>query len=77
MDAYVPEEGSLSAALLAEVANGQARDLRAARARIAELEAAARTVVLALDDAGRLHATTGGPELAAVLATDPTPKDDR
>jgi hypothetical protein len=39
MSEYVPEEGSLSAALLAEVANGQARDLRAARARVAELEA--------------------------------------
>jgi hypothetical protein len=39
MDEYVPEEGSLSAALLAEVANGQARDLRVARARVADLEA--------------------------------------
>ena len=36
---YVPEPDSLSAALLAQVANGQARDLRASRARIAELEA--------------------------------------
>lgn len=37
MSGYVPEEGSLSAALLAEVANGQARDLKAARSELAAL----------------------------------------
>jgi hypothetical protein len=56
MDEYVPEAESLSAALLAEVANGLARDLRAARAeldtaraRMAALEAVAEAARAALD----------------------------
>lgn len=42
-------------------------------ARITELVEAARVVVAALDDAGRLHATTGGPELAALIAENDAP----
>jgi hypothetical protein len=49
---------------------GYAITARAAQARITALEAAAAVLVGALDDAGRLHATTGGPELAALLPTE-------
>jgi hypothetical protein len=43
------------------------------RDRLARLLGATRTVCAALDDAGRLHATTGGPELAALI----TREDER
>lgn len=36
-------------------------------ARVVELEDAAQTVCAALDDAGRLHATRGAPELDALI----------
>jgi hypothetical protein len=39
MGEYIPEPGSMSAALLAEVANGQARDLRNAHVKLDELRA--------------------------------------
>lgn len=58
MTEYAPEEGSLSAALLAEVANGQARDLRSAHTEVAALKA----------ENERLRA-----ELARVLLLEPSP----
>ena len=48
-------------------ARDASKDVAESRRELDAIKAAASVVCAALDDAGRLHATTGGPELAALI----------
>lgn len=76
-DQYTPEPDSLSAALLAHVANSQAKDLRTAKTRATQLENALRALLAVIDDPSSTEVgiEQAADEARALLDGDVAPAD--